>query len=132
MSRDDNIKVSIRLLGLDVQHQNWRFSIEGVLMRKGLIRYIRDPPLPDIAVTADVDKRTQAFGFILRFLAYLSFSERQASDAILTANTQDAHALWTDIKHRHEKVEMSRVWAYWRRLNAPPTVTLSDRAAINT
>jgi len=39
--------------------------------------------------------------------------------------------LWNDIKNRHEKVTLSRVWAYWKRLNAPPETTLSDRATID-
>ena len=121
------LKVFIPLLGIEVQYQNWSLSFEGVLMTKRLIKYIRTP-LPADAPVTDVDKRTQAFGIILSFL---SFSERLAIEAILTAGTQDAYALWADIKDRHEKVDISRVWAYWRRLNTPPAATLSDRTAIN-
>ena len=128
MSQDDGFaKVSIPALGLDVQYQNWRISIEGALMTKGLFKYIQ-AALPANAPSTDVDKRTQAFGIIV---TYLSFSERLAIDSILTAGTQDAFALWSDIKNRHEKVDISRVWAHWRKLNAPPAATLSNRTAIN-
>ena len=128
MSQDDGFaKVSIPALGLDVQYQNWRISIEGALMTKGLFKYIQ-AALPANAPSTDVDKRTQAFGIIV---TYLSFSERLAIDSILTAGTQDAFALWSDIKNRHEKVDISRVWAHWRKLDAPPAATLSNRTAIN-
>jgi transposase InsO family protein len=129
MSQDEHtMKVFIPQLGHNVQYQNWRLSIEGALMTKGLIRYIRTALAGDAPVT-DVDKRTQAFGIILSFL---SFSERLAIEAILAAGTQDAHALWADIKRRHEKVDISRVWAHWRRLNSPPDATMSDSAAIDS
>ena len=130
MSHDDSLtmKVTIPALDLGVDYQNWRLSIEGVLMTKGLIRYIQAPPPLDAPV-ADIDKRTQAFGIIL---TYLSLGERLAINAILSAGTLDAHALWMDIKDRHEKVDLPRVWALWRRLNAPPTATLSDHTAINS
>ena len=97
-------------------------------MTKGLIKYIRAPLLAG-APDTDVDKRTQAFGIILSFL---SFSERLAIDVIFATGTQDTYVLCADIKDRHEKVDISRVWAYWRRLNTPPAATLSDRTAINT
>ena len=128
MSQDESlIKVTIPALSLDVPYQNWRLSIESALMTKGLIKYIQ-APLAAGSPQADLDKRTQAFGIIL---AHLSFSERLAIENILTVGTHDAYALWTDIKDRHEKVTISRVWAYWKRLNAPPDTTLSDRAAID-
>jgi transposase InsO family protein len=128
MSQDESlIKVTIPALSLDVSYQNWRLSIESALMTKGLIKYIQTALPPD-APTADFDKRTQAFGIIL---AHLSFSERLTIDHILTLGTHDAYALWNDIKNRHEKVTISRVWAYWKRLNAPPETTLSDLAAID-
>ena len=97
-------------------------------MTKGLIKYIR-APLPAGAPDTDVDKRTQVFGIILSFL---SFSERLAINVIFATGTQNTYVLWADIKDRHEKVDISRVWAYWRRLNTPPAATLSDRAAITT
>ena len=129
MSHEDShsVKVTIPLLGLDVPYEHWRTSIEGVLMTKGLHKYIKQPLAAD-ATDAEKDKRTQAFGFIL---CYLSPGEKQPISAILKADTQDAYALWADIKQRHEKVEMSRVWGYWRRLNAPPTVSLADHKAID-
>ena len=67
-------KVSIPLLGLDVQYQNWRLSIEGVLMTKGLLKYVTEA-LPELTPDAEKEKRTKAFGVILSFL---SFSERLA------------------------------------------------------
>ena len=130
MSQDDSssvLKVSIPKLDIDVEYQNWRISIESALMTRGLIRYIQ-APLPADASVADVDKRTQAFGIIC---SYLSFSERLAIGTILASGSLDAHALWTNIKTRHEKVDISRVWAHWRRLNAPPTAAITDRTAIH-
>ena len=102
-------------------------------MTKGLHKYIRvalvaGEPHPS-QYAHDVDKRTQAFGFIL---SHLSFSERLAIDHILTLGTQDAFALWADIKHRHERVTISRVWAHWKRLNAPPDTKLTDAKGIDT
>ena len=122
------MKVHIPPLDLDVPYQNWRLSVEGTLMTKGLIDYIRVPLAGD-ATQAEKDKRTRAFGIIL---SLLSFSERLAIDAILSPNTQDAFVLWADIKTRHERVDISRVWGYWRRLNSPPSATLSDHVAIST
>ena len=129
MSLDDNpMKVSIPQLGIDIEYQNWRLSIEGALMMRGLITYIQTA-LPADAPVTDVNKRTQAFGIIL---CYLSFSERLAVQQTLTSGIQDAFVLWNEIKDRHEKMDVPRVWAHWRRLNARPTATLSDRTAINT
>ena len=97
MSQDESlIKVTIPALSLDVPYQNWRLSIESALMTKGLIKYIQTA-LPPNAPTADLDKRTQAFGIIL---AHLSFSERLAIDHILTLGTHDAYALW-NFMERH-------------------------------
>lgn len=129
MSQDEHtMKVFIPQLGHNVLYQNWRLSIEGGLMTKGLIRYIRTALAADASAT-DADKRTHAFGIILSFL---SFSERLAIDAILAAGTQDAHVLWADIKRRHEKVDISRVRAHWRRLNSLPDATMSDSASIDS
>src|SRR3981189_1073858 len=136
MSQDESlIKVTIPALSLDVPYQNWRLSIESALMTKGLIKYIQTALPPD-APTADFDKRTQAFGIIL---AHLSFSERLAIEHILTLGTHDAYALWNDIKYRYEKVTISRVWAYWKRLNAHQmqttrlsTNTTADRKSCET
>ena len=89
-------------------------------MTKGLLRYIKEPLLADAVpppTSLQLDKRTQAFGFIL---LHLSFSERQAIEPILALNTQDAYTLWLNIKERHERVTISRVWASWKRLNAAP------------
>jgi transposase InsO family protein len=128
MSQDDSMtKVYIPQLDIGVQYQNWRLSIEGALMTKGLIKYIREA-IPNNSDPPELTKRTQAFGIILSFI---SFSERMASGDIIASDEHDAYALWNDIKDRHEKVNISRVWAYWRRLNAPPDTTLSDPAAIN-
>ena len=93
MSHEDShsVKVTIPLLGLDVPYEHWRTSIEGVLMTKGLHKYIKQPLAAD-ATDAEKDKRTQAFGFIL---CYLSPGEKQPISAILKADTQDAYALWS-------------------------------------
>ena len=98
---------------------------------QGLLKYIKEPLLADAVpppTSLQLDKRTQAFGFIL---LHLSFSERQAIEPILALNTQDAYTLWLNIKERHERVTISRVWASWKRLNAAPETTLSDPAGID-
>ena len=132
MSSDDSTsKVHIPALGLNVPYQNWSLLVESALMTKGLLRYIKEPLLADAVpppTSLQLDKRTQAFGFIL---LHLSFSERQAIEPILALNTQDAYTLWLNIKERHERVTISRVWASWKRLNAAPETTLSDPAGID-
>ena len=127
MSDEDSFKVRIRPLESSVPYKNWRLSVEGVLMTKNLIQFIRTA-LPAAALAAEKDKRTQAFGIILSFIGE---SERQAVETLLATNEHDAYALWSDIKDRHEKVDISRVWAYWRKLNSPPQTTLADHAAIS-
>ena len=131
MSDDSTSKVHIPALGLNVPYQNWSLLVESALMTKGLLKYIKEPLLADAVLpptALQLEKRTQAFGFIL---LHLSFSERQAIEPILALNTQDAFALWLNIKERHERVTISRVWASWKRLNAAPDTTLSDPAGID-
>ena len=127
MSDEDSFKVRIRPLESHTPYKNWRLSVEGVLMTKNLIQFIRTALAAD-ATAAEKDKRTQAFGIILSFIGE---GERQAVETLLATNDNDAHALWHDIKDRHEKVDISRVWAYWRKLNSPPQTTLADHTAIN-
>ena len=125
-------KFSIPALGLKVSYQDWSTLVESALMTKGLLSFIKTPlPVPHAAIPPtpqQLEKRTQAFGFIM---LYLDFSERQAVAPIIALNTQDAHALWADIKQRHEMVTTSRIYALWRRLNAAPDSTMSDVAGIN-
>ena len=116
-------------LDLGVQYQNWRLSIEGALMTKGLIKYIREAPPRQLGAVAEVNKRTQAFGVILSFL---SFSERLAMNASSRAGTLTPTRCGSDIKDRHEKVDISRVWALLEATQRSTDTTLSDRTASTT